>query len=79
MPAAGQLGLQEAVVTIASVLLLALAVSVRTNSNQHRTNQLLKNADLKYRFIRISLSGDGPDIAFLEKHFIIERNEEKSG
>ena len=31
----------------------------------------------KYRAIRICLPGDDPDIAFLEKHFTIERDEEK--
>lgn len=67
----------KTVVTIASVLLLALTVSVWTNCNQYRTNRLLKDADLKYRAIRVCLPGDDPDIAFLEKHFTIERNEEK--
>ena len=32
---------------------------------------------LKYRAIRVCLPGDDPDIAFLEKHFTIERDEEK--
>ena len=63
----------KAVVTTAS----ALIVSVWTNCNQYRTNRLLKDADLKYRAIRICLPGDDPDIAFLEKHFTIERDEEK--
>ena len=48
-----------------------------TNCNQYRTNRLLKDADLKYRAIRICLPGDDPDIAFLEKHFTIKRDEEK--
>jgi predicted phosphoadenosine phosphosulfate sulfurtransferase len=47
------------------------------NCNQYRTNRLLKDADLKYRAIRICLPGDDPDIAFLEKHFTIKRDEEK--
>lgn len=64
----------KAVVTTASALLV---VSVWTNCNQYRTNRLLKDADLKYRAIRICLPGDDPDIAFLEKHFTIERDEEK--
>ena len=67
----------KAVVTTASALILALVVSVWTNCNQYRTNRLLKDADLKYRAIRICLPGDDPDIAFLEKHFTIERDEEK--
>lgn len=67
----------KAVVTTASALFLALIVSVWTNCNQYRTNRLLKDADLKYRAIRICLPGDDPDIAFLEKHFTIERDEEK--
>lgn len=56
---------------------LALVVSVWANCNQYRTNRLLKDADLKYRAIRICLPGDDPDIAFLEKHFTIERDEKK--
>ena len=67
----------KAVVTTASALILALIVSVWTNCNQYRTNRLLKDADLKYRAIRICLPGDDPDITFLEKHFTIERDEEK--
>ena len=67
----------KAVVTTASALILALVVSVWANCNQYRTNRLLKDADLKYRAIRICLPGDDPDIAFLEKHFTIERDEEK--
>ena len=67
----------KAVVTTASALILALVVSVWTNCNQYRTNRLLKDADLEYRAIRICLPGDDPDIAFLEKHFTIERDEEK--
>ena len=67
----------KAVVTTASALILALSVSVWTNCNQYRTNRLLKDADLKYRAIRICLPGDDPDIAFLEKHFTIKRDEEK--
>ena len=67
----------KAVVTTASALILALIISVWTNCNQYRTNRLLKDADLKYRAIRICLPGDDPDIAFLEKHFTIERDEEK--
>ena len=67
----------KAVVTTASALILALVVSVWTNCNQYRTNRLLKDADLKYRAIRICLPGDDPDIAFLEKHFTIKRDEEK--
>lgn len=67
----------KAVVTTASALILALIVSVWTNCNQYRTNRLLKDADLKYRAIRICLPGNDPDIAFLEKHFTIERDEEK--
>ena len=67
----------KAVVTTASALILALVISVWTNCNQYRTNRLLKDADLKYRAIRICLPGDDPDIAFLEKHFTIERDEEK--
>ena len=67
----------KAVVTTASALIRALVVSVWTNCNQYRTNRLLKDADLKYRAIRICLPGDDPDIAFLEKHFTIERDEEK--
>lgn len=67
----------KAVVTTASALILALIISVWTNCNQHRTNRLLKDADLKYRAIRLCLPGDDPDIAFLEKHFTIERDEEK--
>ena len=67
----------KAVVTTASVLILALIVSVWTNCNQYRTNRLLKDADLKYRAIRVCLPGDDPDIAFLEKHFTIKRDEEK--
>ena len=67
----------KAVVTTASALFLALIVSVWTNCNQYRTNRLLKDADLKYRAIRICLPGDDPDIAFLEKHFTIKRDEEK--
>ena len=63
----------KAVVTTAS----ALIISVWANCNQYRTNRLLKDADLKYRAIRICLPGDDPDIAFLEKHFTIERDEEK--
>ena len=59
------------------VLILALIISVWTNCNQYRTNRLLKDADLKYRAIRICLPGDDPDIAFLEKHFTIKRDEEK--
>ena len=55
----------------------ALIISVWTNCNQYRTNRLLKDADLKYRAIRICLPGDDPDIAFLEKHFTIKRDEEK--
>ena len=67
----------KAVVTTASALILALIISVWTNCNQYRTNRLLKDADLKYRAIRICLPGDDPDIAFLEKHFTIKRDEEK--
>ena len=67
----------KAVVTTASALCLALIISVWTNCNQFRKNRLLKDADLKYRAIRICLPGDDPDIAFLEKHFTIERDEEK--
>ena len=67
----------KAVVTTASALILALIISVWANCNQYRTNRLLKDADLKYRAIRICLPGDDPDIAFLEKHFTIERDEEK--
>ena len=67
----------KAVVTTASALILALVVSVWANCNQYRTNRLLKDADLKYRAIRVCLPGDDPDIAFLEKHFTIERDEEK--
>ena len=67
----------KAVVTTASALILALIISVWTNCNQYRTNRLLKEADLKYRAIRICLPGDDPDIAFLEKHFTIKRDEEK--
>ena len=59
----------KAVVTTASALILALII--------YRTNRLLKDADLKYRAIRICLPGDDPDIAFLEKHFTIKRDEEK--
>lgn len=47
----------KAVVTTASALFLALIVSVWTNCNQYRTNRLLKDADLKYRAIRICLPG----------------------
>ena len=67
----------KAVVTTALVLFLTMAVSIWINCNQYRTNRLLKDADLKYRAIRICLPGDDPDIAFLEKHFTIERDEEK--
>lgn len=67
----------KAVVTTVSALFLTLIVSVWTNCNQYYTNRLLKDADLKYRAIRICLPGDDPDIAFLEKHFTIERDEEK--
>ena len=67
----------KAVVTTASALILTLIISVWANCNQYRTNRLLKDADLKYRAIRICLPGDDPDIAFLEKHFTIERDEEK--
>ena len=67
----------KAVVTTASALCWTLSVSVWTNCNQYYTNRLLKDADLKYRAIRICLPGDDPDIAFLEKHFTIERDEEK--
>ena len=67
----------KAVVTTASALILALIISVWTNCNQYRTNRLLKDADLKYRAIRVCLPGDDPDIAFLEKHFTIKRDEEK--
>ena len=45
----------KAVVTTASALILALVVSVWTNCNQYRTNRLLKDADLKYRAIRVSI------------------------
>ena len=68
---------EESNVTTASALILALIISVWTNCNQYRTNRLLKDADLKYRAIRICLPGDDPDIAFLEKHFTIKRDEEK--
>ena len=54
----------KAVVTTASALFLALIISVWTNCNQYRKNRLLK-------------PGDDPDIAFLEKHFTIKRDEEK--
>ena len=47
----------KAVVTTASALILALVVSVWTNCNQYRTNRLLKDADLKYRAIRICPAG----------------------
>lgn len=47
----------KAVVTTASALILALIISVWTNCNQYRTNRLLKDADLKYRAIRICLPG----------------------
>ncbi len=67
----------KAVVTTVLVLFLTMAVSIWINCNQYRTNRLLKDADLKYRAIRICLPGDDPDIAFLEKHFTIERDEEK--
>ena len=67
----------KAVVTTVSALFLTRIVSVWTNCNQYYTNRLLKDADLKYRAIRICLPGDDPDIAFLEKHFTIERDEEK--
>ena len=63
----------KTVVTTASALILALVVSVWTNCNQYRTNRLLKDADLKYRAIRICLPGDDPDIAFLEKIRRVER------
>ncbi len=66
----------KAVVTISTALFLALAGSVWTNCNQYRTNRQLKDADLKYRAVRICLPGDDPDIAFLERHFTIERDEE---
>ena len=49
----------------------------RLDQHQYRTNRLLKDADLKYRAIRVCLPGDDPDIAFLEKHFTIKRDEEK--
>ena len=70
----------KAVVTTASALFLALIVSVWTNCNQYRTNRLLKDADLKYLKLamwRICPPGDDPDIAFLEKHFTIERERGK--
>ena len=69
--------IQGSVTGQASALFLALIISVWTNCNQFRKNRLLKDADLKYRAIRICLPGDDPDIAFLEKHFTIERDEEK--
>ena len=67
----------KVVVIIVVELFLVLVVSVWINSNQYRTNRMLKDADLKYRAIRICLSEDDPDIAFLEKCFTIERDEEK--
>ena len=54
---------------------LSLVISIWGNLTQWREHQDWKEADLKYRTLKMVLPSDDPNIRYIEKHFNVQRDE----
>ena len=54
---------------------LSLVISIWGNLTQWREHQDWKEADLKYRTLKMVLPSDDPNIRYIEKHFNVRRDE----
>ena len=56
-------------------LALSLIISIWGNLTQWREHQDWEEADLKYRALKMVLPADDPNIRYIEKHFLVCRDE----
>ena len=57
-------------------LALSLVISIWGNLTQWRKYQDWKEAELKYRALKMVLPSDDPNIRYIEKHFNVQRDED---